>query len=166
MKLYGVAGWKNTGKTGLVTGLVAHFAAAGLKVSTIKHAHHAFDVDHEGRDSYRHRAAGAGEVLVASSARLALMRELKDAPEPTLDELLAMLAPADLVLVEGFKSGPHPKIEAHRAAADRPLLAPNDPSIRAIAADVALPQMDRPIFDLNDIAGIAGFIAGDLGLKL
>lgn len=166
MKLYGVAGWKNTGKTGLVTRLVTHFADAGLKVSTIKHAHHAFDIDHEGRDSFRHRQAGAGEVLVASSARIALMRELKGTPELSLDELLGMLAPADLVLVEGFKGGLHPKIEAHRAVADRPLLALENDSIRAVASDVALPDLAVPTFDLNDTGAIANFIANDLGLAL
>ncbi len=165
MKLYGVAGWKNTGKTGLVTRLVTHFTDAGLQVSTVKHAHHAFDIDHEGRDSHRHRQAGAGEVLVASSARIALMRELNGAPEPSLDELLAMMAPADLVLVEGFKGGAHPKIEAHRADADRPLLALENDSIRAVASDVDLPKLSVPIFDLNDTGAIAAFIAADLGLN-
>ena len=117
MRVYGVTGWKNSGKTTLVERLVAEITGRGLAVSTLKHAHHAFDVDRPGKDSYRHRAAGARQVLVASSRRWALMSELRGAPEPPLAELLARLDPVDLVLVEGWKRDRHPKIEARRAAA-------------------------------------------------
>ncbi|MHA6346551.1 molybdopterin-guanine dinucleotide biosynthesis protein B [Roseivivax sp. CAU 1761] len=163
MKLYGVTGWKNSGKTGLMERLVAHFTAEGLAVSTVKHAHHRVDVDQEGRDSFRHRQAGAREVVLASSARIAIMQELRGAPEPRLEELLARLSPVDLVLVEGYKRDRHPKIEAHRAATGQALLAPGDPTIRAVASDAA-PRLDRPVFELDDTAAIAAFIARELGL--
>lgn len=163
MKIYGVTGWKNAGKTGLMERLVAEITARGLRVSTIKHAHHSFDVDQPGRDSYRHRAAGAEEVLLASQYRVALMQELRGAPEPSLDSLLARLNPVDLVLIEGYKREPHPKIEAFRAVNDHPLIATDDPSIRALAADCPL-DIDRPVFDLNDTAAIAAFILRDVGL--
>lgn len=163
MRLYGVTGWKNAGKTGLMERLVAEMVARGLRVSTVKHAHHSFDVDHPGRDSFRHRQAGAGEVLLASRHRVALMRELRGQDEPVLDDLLAMLAPCDLVLIEGYKRDRHPKVEAYRAEAGNALIAPGDPTIRAVASDVAL-DLDRPVFDLNDTAAIADFILGEVGL--
>jgi molybdopterin-guanine dinucleotide biosynthesis protein MobB len=163
MKLWGIAGWKNSGKTGLMERLVTEFSARGLRVSTVKHAHHSFDVDQPGKDSYRHRAAGAAQVMLSSANRWALMTELQGAPEPALDELLAQMAPGDLVLVEGFKREGHPKIEAHRAATGQGLLAPGDPTIRAIASDSA-PVTDRPILDLDDTGCIADFIAAELGL--
>jgi molybdopterin-guanine dinucleotide biosynthesis protein MobB len=163
VKIYGVTGWKNAGKTGLMERLVAEFTSRGLRVSTIKHAHHSFDVDHPGKDSHRHRMAGAGEVLLVSRRRVALMRELRGAPEPTLTELLANLAPADLVLIEGFKSEQHPKIEAFRAETGHPLIAPDDPLIRAVASDVQM-DLDRPVFALDDTRAIADFISQDLGL--
>jgi molybdopterin-guanine dinucleotide biosynthesis protein MobB len=163
MKLYGVTGWKNNGKTGLMERLVAHFTAAGLRVSTVKHAHHAFDVDQPGRDSYRHREAGAAQVLLTSARRWALMSELRDAEEPPLEEMLARLDPCDLVLVEGFKRAPHPKIEAHRTVAGKPLIAPGDPTVRAVASDEPL-ELDRPVFDLDDTAAIADFIRREVGL--
>jgi molybdopterin-guanine dinucleotide biosynthesis protein MobB len=163
MKVFGIAGWKNAGKTGLVERLVAHFSARGLSVSTIKHAHHDFDVDQPGRDSHRHRAAGAREVLVASANRWALMAELRGAPEPPLEALLARLSPVDLVLVEGYKRSPHPKIEAHRAATGHKLLAPDDASIAAIAADCALPGAPVPVLALDDTAAIAAFILAHRG---
>ncbi|MBC7132129.1 MAG: molybdopterin-guanine dinucleotide biosynthesis protein B [Roseovarius sp.] len=163
MRVYGVTGWKNAGKTGLMERLVAEMVARGLSVSTVKHAHHAFDVDQPGRDSYRHRQAGAGEVLLASRQRVALMRELRGAEEPALDDLLAMLAPCDLVLVEGYKRDRHPKIEAFRAETGHALIAPDDPTIRAVASDVAL-DLDRPVFDLNDTGAIADFILAEVGL--
>ncbi len=166
MNVFGVVGWKNSGKTGLVERLVAYFAAMGLKVSTVKHAHHEFDVDQDGTDSARHRAAGAGEVLVASSRRWALMHELSGGREPSLHELLARLSPADLVLVEGFKAARHPKIEAFRAAEAHPLIAPTDPTVRALASDVSLPDIDRPVFRLDDTEAIAAFIAAECGLAL
>ena len=163
MKIYGVTGWKNNGKTGLMERLVAEFCARGLIVSTIKHAHHATDVDQPGTDSHRHRQAGASEVVLASAGRIAIMQELRGAPEPPLAELLARLSPADLVLVEGYKREPHPKIEAFRQAAGTGLIAPQDPHIRAVASDTPL-DLDRPVFDLNDTAAIADFIETELGL--
>lgn len=157
MRLFGITGWKNTGKTTLTTRLVTEFTARGLTVSTLKHAHHAVDVDQPGTDSYRHREAGAAQVLLASANRWALMTEHRGAPEPTLEELLPQLAPVDIVLVEGFKRAGHPKIETHRKAAGHDLIAPGNPTIRAIATDHPL-DIDRPMFDLDDIAGIADFI--------
>jgi molybdopterin-guanine dinucleotide biosynthesis protein MobB len=163
MKVWGITGWKNTGKTTLTERLVAHFTASGLTVSTIKHAHHDTDVDQPGRDSYRHRAAGASEVIVASPHRWALMHELRGADEPPLSDLLARLSPVDLVLIEGYKTGPHPKVEAYRAAAGRPLLAPGN-TIRAVATDTPLPDLGLPTFDLDDTAAIAAFIRAGVGL--
>lgn len=163
MKLWGIAGWKNSGKTGLMERLVTEFCARGLTVSTVKHAHHSFDVDQPGKDSFRHRAAGASQVLLTSSNRWALMSELKGAPEPPLATLLAQLAPVDLVLIEGFKRENHPKIEAHRAATGQALLAQDDPTIRAVASD-SMPKTDRVVMHLDDTSAIADFIAAELGL--
>ncbi|MEM6760415.1 MAG: molybdopterin-guanine dinucleotide biosynthesis protein B [Pseudomonadota bacterium] len=163
MKVYGIVGWKNAGKTGLMERLVAEIAGRGFTVSTIKHAHHSFDVDHPGKDSYRHRAAGASEVLLASANRIALMQELRGAAEPPLDALLARLNPVDLVLIEGYKRDRHPKVEAHRAATGNPLIAPDDATIRAVASDTDV-QLDRPVFDLNDTAAITDFILSEVGL--
>ncbi|SEN02094.1 molybdopterin-guanine dinucleotide biosynthesis protein B [Palleronia pelagia] len=164
MKLYGITGWKNAGKTGLMERLVAEFTARGHAVSTLKHAHHSFDVDHPGRDSHRHREAGAQQVLLSSGTRWALMSELRGAPEPPMEELLAKLAPVDLVLVEGWKRDSHPKVEAWRPEPGNPLIAPGDPTIRAVAAGGPVEVTDRPVFDLNDTAAIADFIAGEVGL--
>lgn len=164
MRIYGVIGWKNAGKTGLMERLVTEITARGFRVSTVKHAHHTFDVDHPGRDSYRHREAGATEVLLASRNRFALMHELRDEDEPTLSELLVHLAPVDLVLIEGYKRDSHPKIEAFRAEPANPLIAPDDPTIRAVAADCDL-DLDRPVFDLNDTVAIADFILSEVGLS-
>ncbi len=163
MKVWGVTGWKNTGKTGLTERLVAEFVARGLRVSTIKHGHHAAEVDTPGTDSFRHREAGASEVVLATPARVAIMRELRGAEESSLEDLLARLTPVDLVLVEGYKRGAHPKVEAHRAAAGKDLLAPQSDTIRAVASDVPL-DLDRPVFDLDDTRAIADFIAAELGL--
>lgn len=163
MRLYGVTGWKNAGKTGLMERLVAEFCARGLRVSTVKHTHHGVDLERPGTDTHRHRQAGAAEVLLASASRYAVLHELRDAPEPRLDDLLARLSRVDLVLVEGFKSAPHPKIEAHRAAAGNPLIAPDNPTIRAVASDVPL-DLDRPVFDLNDTGAIADFIGAEVGV--
>ncbi|MEX0367739.1 MAG: molybdopterin-guanine dinucleotide biosynthesis protein B [Ruegeria sp.] len=163
MKIYGVVGWKNAGKTGLMERLVTEITGRGITVSTVKHAHHTFDVDHKGKDSYRHRVAGASEVLLASRNRVALMQELRDADEPTLEALLTRLSPVDLVLVEGYKRDAHPKVEAHRAETGNPLIAPDDPTIKAIASDTAL-TLDRPVFDLNDTTSIADFILSEVGL--
>ena len=163
MRLFGVVGWKNAGKTGLMERLVAEITARGFTVSTVKHAHHSFDVDHPGKDSYRHRAAGASEVLLASRQRVALMQELRGAEEPSLEDLLARLSPVDLVLVEGYKRDTHPKVEAHRAETGNPLIAPDDATIRAVASDVPL-TLDRPVFDLNDTRAIADFVLAEVGL--
>lgn len=163
MKIYGVTGWKNCGKTGLMERLVAEFCERGLSVSTLKHAHHSTDVDHPGTDSFRHRTAGASEVILASPNRVAIMQELRGAPEPSFESLLARLRPVDLVLVEGFKREAHPKIEANRQEAGQPLIAPKDTSIRAVASDSPL-ELDRPVFDLDDTAAIADFIAQELEL--
>ncbi|MGB1387530.1 MAG: molybdopterin-guanine dinucleotide biosynthesis protein B, partial [Paracoccaceae bacterium] len=132
MRVYGVVGWKNAGKTGLMERLVADITGRGFTVSTVKHAHHSFEVDHPGRDSHRHRVAGASEVLLASRNRVALMRELRGAPEPPLADLLGQLAPVDLVLIEGYKREPHPKVEAHRAEPGNSLIAPEDATVRAV----------------------------------
>lgn len=164
MNVFGIVGWKNSGKTGLMERLVSEFVARGLKVSTLKHAHHSFDVDHPGKDSHRHRLAGATQVLLASRARWALMHELRDDDEPSLDDLLARLSPVDLVLVEGYKRDRHPKIEAHRADTKTDLIALDDPTVRAIASDSDARAKNRPTFDLNDTKAIADFIASELGL--
>jgi len=167
MRVFGVTGGKDSGKTHLVVRLVAHFTARGLRVATVKHAHHAADIDHPGRDSMRHREAGAAEVLLATPERWALVHELRGAPEPPLEALLARLSPCDLVLVEGFKAAPHPKIEAHRAATGRPPLAagpaPGPAGLRAVASD-ARPAVALPLFALDDTGAIAGFIAAEVGL--
>ncbi|MGI3209507.1 molybdopterin-guanine dinucleotide biosynthesis protein B [Roseovarius tibetensis] len=163
MKLYGVTGWKNAGKTGLMERLVAEIAGRGITVSTVKHAHHSFDVDHPGKDSHRHRVAGASEVLLASRNRFALMHEMRGAAEWPLEALLEMLSPVDLVLIEGYKRDRHPKIEAFRAETGQPLIAPGDPTIRAVAADCAL-DLDRPVFDLDDTGRVADFILAEVGL--
>ncbi len=163
MRIYGVVGWKNAGKTGLMERLVTEITGRGFSVSTIKHAHHSFDVDHPGKDSYRHRAAGAQEVLLASANRIALMQELRDADEPKLEALLARLSPVDLVLVEGYKRDTHAKIEAHRIETGNALIAPDDPTIRAVASNTEL-SLDRPVFDLDNTAAIADFILGEVGL--
>ncbi len=163
MRIYGVTGWKNAGKTGLMERLVAEITGRGFTVSTVKHAHHSFDVDQPGRDSYRHRTAGASEVLLASGQRVALMQELRDAPEPSLEVLLTRLSPVDLVLIEGYKRERHPKVEAFRAEPGNDLIATRDDTIRAVASDTPL-DLDRPVFDLNDTTAIADFILSEVGL--
>jgi molybdopterin-guanine dinucleotide biosynthesis protein MobB len=163
MRIYGIVGWKNAGKTGLMERLVTEITGRGLTVSTVKHAHHSFDVDHPGKDSHRHRVAGATEVLLASRNRFALMHELRAGEEPTLAELLTKLAPVNLVLVEGYKRDGHPKIETHRAETGNPLIAPDDPTVRAVASDTAL-TLDLPVFGLNDTGAIADFILAEVGL--
>lgn len=164
MKVIGIVGWKNNGKTTLVVRLVEHLVARGLRVSTVKHAHHAVDIDRPGKDTHRHREAGAHEVVLATSARFAIIRELREEPEPTLDELLGRLAPVDLVVVEGFKRFPHPKIEAHRAERGTPLLAADDPTIIAVASDEPLPDAPVPVLDLDDVPAIAGLVLARLEL--
>lgn len=163
MKIYGIVGYKNAGKTGLMERLVTHITGRGFTVSTLKHAHHTFDVDQPGKDSHRHRVAGAQQVLLASGTRWALMTELRDAPEPPLTDLLAQLAPVDLVLVEGYKRDSHAKVEAFRNETGNPLIARNDDTVRAVASDSPL-DVDRPVFDLNDTKAIADFILSEVGL--
>ncbi|CUH54249.1 molybdopterin-guanine dinucleotide biosynthesis protein B [Shimia marina] len=162
-QVYGVVGWKNSGKTGLMERLVTEITGRGYSVSTIKHAHHSFDVDQPGKDSHRHRVAGAQEVLLASGARWALMHELRAQDEPSLSFLLEKLEPVDLILVEGYKRDTHRKVEAHRQETGNPLIAPHDDTIRAIASDVKV-QSDRPVLHLDDTKAIADFILSDLGL--
>ncbi len=167
MRIYGIVGRKNSGKTHLVARLVRSATARGLRVSTVKHAHHAFDIDQPGKDSHTHRIAGAHEVLVASAQRWALIHELRGAGEPALDDLLAHLAPCDLVLVEGFKTGTHPKLEVHRASCGQPPLAPVDASIEAQAVDVetmARVTGEVPRLSLDDTDAILGFILERTGL--
>lgn len=163
--IFGVTGWKNSGKTGLVTRIVSELTLRGYKVSTIKHAHHAFDIDREGADSWRHREAGASEVAIVSGRRWALMHELRDESEPTLDDVIARLSPCDLVLIEGYKRENHPKIEARRLdAANREPLSVSDPNIVAIAADHDVADSDLPVFHLDDISAIADFVVQRTGL--
>ncbi|MGY8665805.1 molybdopterin-guanine dinucleotide biosynthesis protein B [Bradyrhizobium sp. UFLA05-109] len=157
MKIIGLAGWSGAGKTTLLTRLIPHFDAQGLRVSVIKHAHHQFDVDVPGKDSWRHREAGAAEVLVSSANRWALMHELRGAAEPRLPELLAKLSAVDLVVVEGFKREPHRKIEVHRAVNGKPLLFPDDPGIVGIATDVAV-ETRLPTVHLDDIPAVAALL--------
>jgi molybdopterin-guanine dinucleotide biosynthesis protein B len=164
MKVLGLAGWSGSGKTTLLVSLIPALKARGLTVSTVKHAHHAFDVDRPGKDSWRHRQAGAREVMVASARRWALMHEHEDGPEPGLAALLAQMSRVDLVLVEGFRAEPHDKLEVWRQANGKPLLAPADPHVVGLAADVprdALPADLRvPVMHLDDVAAIAAFVVG------
>jgi molybdopterin-guanine dinucleotide biosynthesis adapter protein len=167
MRIIGLAGWSGSGKTTLLARLIPALTARGLTVSTIKHAHHVFDVDQPGKDSHAHREAGATEVLVSSARRWALMHELRGATEPGLAELVQRLSPVDLVIVEGFKRGPHPKIEVYRASVGKPPLHPDDPRIIAVASDAPLPA-PLPVVPLDAIERIVDFVlahavpAGDL----
>ena len=163
MKVMGFAGWSGSGKTTLVEQVISVLTARGYAVSLVKHAHHSFDIDHAGKDSWRHRQAGCSEVMVSSAQRWSLTRELRGAPEATLDELLAHLGPCDLVLVEGFKRAPIPKIEVHRAAVTEPLLHRDDPYIVAIATDTVIATA-LPRLDINDPAQVADFIVARLAL--
>jgi|TARA_B110000261_G_scaffold126825_1_gene141711 molybdopterin-guanine dinucleotide biosynthesis protein B len=163
MNVFGITGWKNAGKTGLMERLVVEIIGRGYTVSTLKHAHHTFDVDHPGKDSHRHRIAGASQVLLASTERWALMNEHRGTQEPSLPELLAKLDPVDLILIEGWKRDSHPKVEAWRAETGNPLIAPNDQTILAVASDIFL-EIDRPVFDLDDTAVVADFILDYLDL--
>ncbi|WP_312931029.1 molybdopterin-guanine dinucleotide biosynthesis protein B [Agrobacterium cavarae] len=165
-KVFGISGWKNSGKTGLAVRIVTELAARGYRVSTIKHAHHDFDIDKVGADSWRHRQAGAHEVTIVSGTRFAIMHELRGAAEPSFEEILARIAPCDLVLIEGYKYEPVPKIEARRKdAAKTEPLAPSDPHIIAIAADHLIPESTLPVFDLDDTGRIADFIEATVGLE-
>jgi len=163
MRIIGLAGWSGAGKTTLIAKLIPGILARGLKVSTLKHAHHGFDVDRPGKDSYEHRMAGATEVLVASEKRFALMHELRDEPEPRLPELLAKLSPVDLVIIEGYKREPHPKLEVFRASIAKPLIHPDDPHVVAIASDVPLPHAKVPRVSLDDTAAIIDILLARAG---
>lgn len=165
MKIFGFAGWSGSGKTTLVTRLIPELVARGVGVSTMKHAHHAFDIDKPGKDSYEHRAAGATEVMVTSSSRWALMHEIRGDEQPSIEELAARMTPVDLLLIEGFKSYPHDKIEVFRAAVGKPLICLEDNHIVAVASDAPVPQANVPVLDLNDVAAIADFIVQRTGLK-
>ncbi len=160
MKLFGVAGWSGSGKTTLLVRLIPELVGRGLRVSTIKHAHHAFDVDQPGKDSFRHREAGATEVLIGSANRWALMHELRGDPELTLADMIARMSPVDLLIIEGFKHGPHPKLEVWRESVGKPLLQPNDPTIRAVVSDGSAQGLAVPVLSLEDVAGVADFIMG------
>lgn len=164
MKVYGVIGWKNSGKTSLMERLVADITARGLTVSTVKHVHHDVDLDQPGKDSHRHRAAGASEVVLASAHRFAILREHRG-PEPELPEVLARMAPVDLVLVEGYKRDAHAKIEVFRREAGHDLIQPHDPLVRAVATDADLGALPVPMLDLNDTVAIADFILQEVGLQ-
>ena len=165
MKVFGIAGWSGSGKTTLVTNLIPALIGRGVTVSTIKHAHHGFEIDTPGKDSYEHRQAGATEVMVTSGRRWALMRELRGGAESSLDQLTSHMTPVDLLLIEGFKRQSHDKLEVHRRALGKPLLCRNDPRIVALACESALPEIDLPQLDLNDVEAIAGFIIGHCGLE-
>ena len=157
MKVIGLAGWSGAGKTTLLSRVMPLWRGEGLRVSVIKHAHHHFDVDVPGKDSWLHRQSGATEVLVSSANRWALMHELRQAPEPRLSELLAKLSRVDLVVVEGFKAGSHRKVEVHRAANGKPFLFPDDAGIAGIASDVAV-ETALPVAHLDDIAAVAAMM--------
>jgi molybdopterin-guanine dinucleotide biosynthesis adapter protein len=163
MKIFGFAGWSGSGKTTLIEQLIPRLVQRGLRVSLIKHAHHTFDVDQPGKDSYRHRHAGASEILVTSSRRWVLMHELRGAHEPPFDEQVERMSPCDLLLVEGFKFAPIPKLEVWRAETGEPMLHPNDPHIVAVASDAKV-ETKLPLLDLNDVDGIASFILNKLEL--
>ncbi len=165
MQVFGLAGWSGSGKTTLLIRLLPALIARGLSVSTVKHAHHAFDVDQPGKDSWRHREAGASEVMVASANRWALMHEHRGAAEPPLSALLQQMSRVDLVLVEGFKGETHAKLEVHRTVLGKPLLCTDDPTIVAIASDAPLAGLAIPRFALDDVRGIAAFILGHCRLK-
>jgi molybdopterin-guanine dinucleotide biosynthesis adapter protein len=161
MRVIGLAGWSGSGKTTLITKVMPVLVARGLKVSTIKHAHHAFDIDRPGKDSWQHREAGAAEVVVASSRRWAIVHELRNEPEPPLEALLAKLSPADLVIIEGFKRHAHPKLEIYRASVGKPLIYPQDDCVVAIASDAPLPHAQLPVLMLDDIEGIANVLQAE-----
>jgi molybdopterin-guanine dinucleotide biosynthesis protein B len=158
MRIIGLAGWSGSGKTTLITKLIPRLIARGVLVSTLKHAHHGFDLDQPGKDSFFHRTAGATEVIISSAKRWAILHELREEPEWNLRSLVAKMSPVDLVLVEGFKRDAFPKLEIHRAANNKPLIHPEDPHIVAIASDIALPQAKVPVIDLNDIETIADLL--------
>lgn len=165
IKIFGLAGWSGSGKTTLTARLLPALIGQGLSVSTMKHAHHNFDIDQPGKDSYVHRMAGATEVMVASANRWALMHEHRGATEPSAADLIRHMTPVDLLLIEGFKREPHPKLEVYRRPNGKPLLHPADPQIVAVASDVPLPGCPLPVIGIDDVPAIAEFIIGHCGLK-
>ena len=164
-KIFGLVGWSGSGKTTLMKALLPDLIGRGYTVSTMKHTHHNFDIDKPGKDSYMHREAGAHEVLITGTKRWALLHENRDQPEPDIDTLLATMAPVDLVLIEGFKSHQHKKMEVYRPSVGKPLLAGDDPSIVAVASDEPLGDMPVPVLDLNDVAAVGDFVVGFCGLE-
>jgi molybdopterin-guanine dinucleotide biosynthesis protein B len=158
MKVFGITGWSGSGKTTLMVKLLPELIGRGYSVSTMKHTHHRFDLDRKGKDSFEHRQAGASEVLVSSSNRWALMHELRGAPEPDMEQLIAQMTPVDLLLVEGFKGRHYDKLEVSRLATGKPVRCREDDEIVALACDSAVDDLDIPVIDLNDIAAIADFI--------
>jgi molybdopterin-guanine dinucleotide biosynthesis protein B len=164
VKIIGVAGFKNAGKTTLVEKLVTALTGKGYRVSTVKHAHHSFDIDHEGRDSFRHRKAGATEVAVVSAGRWAIIHELRQENEPPLSDILAKLAPCDLAIIEGYKRDDQDKIEVRNLALDHPKLAGNDSTIVAIAVNGSVADAPVPVFDRDNVAALTQFIVNHLGL--
>ncbi len=160
MRVIGLAGWSGAGKTTLLVRLIPQLRARGLSVSTLKHAHHAFEIDRPGKDSHEHRVAGASEVLIASAGRWALVRELRGEPEPPLAAHLARLSPVDLVVVEGFKREAHPKVEVHRAANGKPFLHPGLPNVRGLVSDAPAPGSGLPCVHLDDLEGAADLLLG------
>ncbi len=163
MKIFGIAGYSGSGKTTLIERLIPLFTGVGLRVSLIKHAHHSFDIDHPGKDSYRHRHAGCSEVLVTSKQRWALMHELRGEREPTLEEMIRIIAPCDLLLIEGYKREPLDKLEVYRSTLGEALLYPHDPRIVAIAGDQCI-ATELPQFGIDDVPAIAAFIRRHVGL--
>jgi molybdopterin-guanine dinucleotide biosynthesis protein B len=164
MRVFGLAGWSGSGKTTLLTRLLPALVGLGVTVSTVKHAHHSFDIDQPGKDSYRHREAGAREVMIASARRWALIHEHRDDAEAPLAALVAKMSPVDLLLVEGFKRERHPKLEVYRQAVGKPLLCPEDPDIVAVASDVRLDDLRLPRLEIDDVVAIAAFILRHVGL--
>lgn len=165
MKVFGLAGWSGSGKTTLMVRLLPELVRRGVAVSTMKHAHHEFDIDQPGKDSYEHRRAGATEVLVASARRWALMHELRGAPEPPVETLVKRMTPVDLLLIEGFKAHAHDKIEVYRPSVGKPMLCRDDRRVVALASDARIDDVDLPQFHLDDVPAIAGFIVRHCSLK-
>ena len=165
MRVFGLAGWSGSGKTTLMVNLLPEIIARGITVSTVKHAHHEFDIDRPGKDSYEHRRAGATEVMISSANRWALMHELRGVEDPPLEMLIDHMSPVDLLLVEGFKWEAHPKIEVYRPVINKPLLQPDDPNIIAVASDEDLPKVKVPVLPLCDAVVITDFILKAVALN-
>ena len=166
MRVFGLAGWSGSGKTTLMVNLLPEIIARGVTVSTVKHAHHEFDIDRPGKDSYEHRRAGATEVMISSANRWALMHELRGVEDPPLEMLIDHMSPVDLLLVEGFKWEAHPKIEVYRPVINKPLLQPDDPHIIAVASDKDLPKVKVPVLPLGDAVVITDFILDAVALNV